>query len=269
MPWPDNPPYKSIDDLLSGLLALGSKEKPVACRGQADADILSLETSIDRLLDPKADYTAKLAEERDILDKFRIRAREYCGVLEARYLNGAHANDNITALAILQHYHAPTRLIDWSASPWVALYFAAIHHHDKDGAIWWFKQEAFETEVGKRWDNEYNMKRYPPKDEVNLNDTAFNSDGPAWITKLHYPIPFHRIEVQQGFFTVAGRLGFEHSGLIADVLKKGECGRIKIPYQWKQQILDRLRTMNIHSKSLDYPGADIVGIDLRRDLKNA
>jgi phosphoglycolate phosphatase len=31
--------------------------------------------------------------------------------------------------------------------------------------------------------------------------------------------------------------------------------------------LDRLRNMNIHSRSLDYPGADLVGIDLTRDLK--
>jgi hypothetical protein len=73
--------------------------------------------------------------------------------------------------------------------------------------------------------------------------------------------------VQQAFFTVAGRLGREHGELIADVLDKGKYGRVVVRASWKQAILDGLRNMNINSKSLDYPGADLVGISLTRELK--
>jgi len=269
MTWKDETGIEKVNDLFIRLLGLGVRE-PVACRGQADSSWL-LRTSLDRILDTNADYVARLAEERAVIEKFRVQAREYFGPLETNYLHGSHANDRISALTVLQHYRAPTRLLDWTASPWVALYFAAIDHHDKNGAIWWFNQgkEAFEDEVGRRWDK-YGLRRDPQRNnEVDLNDTAFNSDGPPWITKLHSRVPFHRIEVQQGFFTVAGHLGLEHGELIADVLGEGQYARVVVPASWKQEILDRLRIMNIHSKSLDYPGADLVGTDLTRDLKRA
>ena len=268
MTWKDEA-IDNVDALFTRLLDLYEKDKPVACRGQADKN-RDLKASLDRILDEKADYAARLAEESAVLEKFYVRAREFLGVNEAGRLDQLRRNDKISALPILQHYRAPTRMLDWTFSPWVALYFASIEHHDKDGAIWWFDQSAFEAEVGKRWENVYQMKLYPERNnEVNLNDTAFNTDGPLWITKVHCVIPFHRIEVHQGFFTVAGRLGFEHGALIVDVLDEGQYARVIVRASWKQETLDRLRNMNIHSKSLDYPGADLVGIELTRSLEQS
>jgi len=265
MTWKDET-IDNVDALFTRLLSLYEKDKLAACRGQADKN-WDLKTSLDRILDENADYAARIAEELAILDKFYVRAREFLGMNEAKHLDGLRLNNKISALTVLQHYRAPTRMLDWTLSPWIALYFAAIEHHDKDGAIWWFDQKAFEDEVGQRWAN-YGLKhdrRWPH--QVNLNDTAFNSDGPPWITKLHCTLPFHRIEVQQGFFTVGGRLGFEHGALIADVLGEGQYARIVVPALAKQQILDRLRNMGIHSRTLDYPGADLVGTDLTLELK--
>lgn len=273
MTWKNETDIKNVDDLFKYLFDMDKKDKKVACRGQADSS-WGLQASLDRILDPNADYAARLAEEMVVLEKFRILAREYVDSIEANYLR----SDKIEALTLLQHYHAPTRLLDWTHSPWVALYFAAIDHHDKDGAVWWFNEETFEDEVHPRW-KKYNMEQYRKpgtNGQINLNKTAFNTDGPLWITKLHCPVPFHRIEAQQGFFTVAGRLGFEHGELIADVFdhsrvvldkKKKHYARVIVPALWKQEILDRLRNMNIHSKSLDYPGADMVGFGIRNEYR--
>ncbi len=56
-----------------------------------------------------------------------------------------YAHNQITAkdhdwywLAVAQHYGLPTRLLDWTYSPDVALHFAtaSTSHYDKDGAVW-------------------------------------------------------------------------------------------------------------------------------------
>jgi hypothetical protein len=39
-------------------------------------------------------------------------------------------------LAVMQHYGAPTRLLDWSASPFVALWFAYENAPAEDAALW-------------------------------------------------------------------------------------------------------------------------------------
>ena len=276
MPWKDETD-KDVKALFTRVHDLGVTEK-VACRGVADRD-RPLITSLDRILDSKLDYRERLAEERAIIEKFKIRAKEYLSYIEERFLFYGK-QPSIAGLAVLQHYGAPTRLLDWTYSPWVALYFAAINHPERDGAVWWFNHESFEKEVGERWKKEiYDMDKYrkPPDNEVYLEATAFDPDGPPWITGHHYLIKFHRLEVQQGHFTVAGRLGEDHGERIADIFDnrltapliqiERQYSRIIIPAKWKQEVLNRLRIMNIHAKSLDYPGADHVGKSLTSELK--
>jgi hypothetical protein len=263
MNWQDKK-FNTVDELLQSLVIHAKPD--VAYRGQPDT-CCHLLSSLDRILSCDMAYEARLAEETAIIVKFCHLAEEFCDSIEKTYLQGPMPQDRIKALPILQHYGAPTRLLDWTRSPLVALYFASICEYDKDGTICWFNREAFYNEVGQRWKN-FGLKRHPEiNNEIDLNDTAFNTDGPPWITELNCIIPFHRIEVQQGFFTVAGRLGIDHSDLISEILDESKYGRIIIPASLKQKVLDRLRFMNIHSKSIDYPGADKVGTRLTQDLK--
>ncbi len=72
-----------------------------------------------------------LANENNLTFRFRNMAK-------ARYHN-CPSNDDISGwLFLMQHYRLPTRLLDWSESPIVALYFViADKKHDfEDGALW-------------------------------------------------------------------------------------------------------------------------------------
>ena len=128
MSWNDKADFNNINDLFKHLLDICEKHKLVAFRGQADKDWL-LQTSLDRILDSNVDYVIRLAEENALIEKFCVLAREYVDSLEGNYLYGRLVNlpnVKMSSLAVMQHYHAPTRLLDWTSSPWVALYFAAI-----------------------------------------------------------------------------------------------------------------------------------------------
>ncbi|MBX6364366.1 MAG: FRG domain-containing protein [Gemmatimonadetes bacterium] len=112
---------------LSGLLFEGSWSEalrrfraPYAFRGSSDARH-ELATSLSRM-GPGAREI-----EGDLLRNFR------------KYAHGRLAQDSIwNWLALAQHHGLPTRLLDWSFSPFVALHFATatMEAFDVDGAVW-------------------------------------------------------------------------------------------------------------------------------------
>lgn len=70
-------------------------------------------------------------EEREINLNARFR-------LMAKVRRGEVPNkdDPLGWLFLMQHYRLPTRLLDWSQSPLVALYFALEKPDDSDAAVW-------------------------------------------------------------------------------------------------------------------------------------
>jgi len=203
-----------------------------------------------------------------MIAQFRSLAKPYASETEKRYLHGSVW----TTLAFGRHAGLPTRLLDWTESPWVAAWFAC--HEQSDGAIWWFAQKPLEDVLHPRWDGWgvprratvlHCEERRDLIDAFGLNEraleeTAFDPHGSAWVTKIHYGYPSPRMEAQQGFITTCGRLRKTHNVAI-DELPESETiprGRIHIPATLKDEVLRVLRTMNIHAKSLEYPGVDIV-----------
>jgi FRG domain. len=80
--------------------------------------------------------------EREMFRDFKLRASAYIETMP---------KNDMEWLFIMQHYGMPTRLLDWSESYLIALYFSVISSPDTDGAVWviepWSLNKAFSTDM--------------------------------------------------------------------------------------------------------------------------
>lgn len=152
-------------------------------------------------------------------------------------------------LMLMQHYGVPTRLLDWSENPMIALYFglqSRLEHRDKDAAFWILKPTALNKNANI----------------VDQNDTRFipslNDDEPepyaieymktAPKTEL-LPIAViatrnnARIQAQSGVFTI-------HHFKDTPIEGVGDGSHVikyRIPSKSKELLADQLETLGLNS----------------------
>jgi len=91
-----------------------------AFRGHTD-EYWSLSPSIERI--SHLDHATLRTCERYLRREFRRRAHQYVTDLPPK-------DDHLEWLALMQHHGVPTRLINWTESPYVAAFFAAFDKPD-------------------------------------------------------------------------------------------------------------------------------------------
>jgi FRG domain-containing protein len=158
----------------------------------------------------------KLQCERRSIDQFRSAARFFASSGE----QGALIDDGV-ALMVLRHHGVPTRLLDWSASPYVAAYFAVSDHDGLDGEIWTFNEIDYEKKGKGQWTKwpEATIDGTGDDDKFVAAVTAFRvPDPPDWIIAAFYPTGFPRQNAQHGAYTMTARFGVNHADLIRALL---------------------------------------------------
>ena len=232
---------------------LGRHRSNVAYRGRASA-AEGLQTSLQRLGgDPEA-------LEEPLLRSFRRYARR----------GDVPYDSTWNWLALARHHGLPTRLLDWTYSPYVALHFAttALDRYHEDGVVWTLDyvrahellpaplQEGVRDEGANVFTAE--MIDRVARRRSELDHLAEDDD---FVLFLEPPSFDDRIVNQYALFSLmsSARASLDewcvqHSDLVR---------RIVIPAELKWEVRDKLDQANITERVL-FPGLDGLSRWLRR-----
>ena len=154
----------------------------------------------------------------------------------------------------MQHHGAPTRLLDWSASVYVAAYFAVISNLDVDGAIWIVHTHSLHQQMAAKYD--YTGL---PTTEAAIRSTFLQPNAPDVLMFAGRVNKSDRMISQQGFFSVCRNVMADHGQILADSLgeprEKELFRKVVVPAELKVPFARKLRSMNITANSL-FPGLD-------------
>jgi type I restriction enzyme M protein len=186
-------------------------------RGHSDASF-KLIPSVGR-----ASHTSRSRAkyEKSLFDIFSREARGYLPDLP---------DDKWERLALAQHHGLPTRLLDWTHNPLVALYFAVAAHPGVDGQV-------------------YSLRAIAKASEAVRGDSPFSITGPV---KYYPSIVTARIRAQEGLFVAC----IELERPLDESLRSGwKVERHLIPSERKEALLYELFRLGIHASSL-FPDVD-------------
>jgi FRG domain len=249
-------------------------------RGQRES-AWTLQASLDR--DVRVSYQSATGSgsyyldrdiENELLFRFQQQAHQFVRHLPL-------IEDKASWFALMQHSGAPTRLLDWTSSPYVALYFAEEErpakrkrtdgedNEDKEdgySAVWAIDLNWLETKK-----QEY-LKSIAPQDRTEFLSGLLDQSERPLIAKIDPPQANERMSAQQGFFL--WRLYektpfFDHiliSMMQGSMPERQVIRKLKVGEELRIEFLERLQHMNIHRGSL-FPGLDGFCKFLKTDLE--
>jgi hypothetical protein len=258
---------------------LGELQGTWCFRGQRDAKWF-LNTSLDRAVKREYvtptssgyDHLDREAEGRELLFRFQQQAHQYLPALPA-------TADLSSWFALMQHHGVPTRFLDWTKSPYVALYFAFEEEPPEGGcAIWavdldWLDAKALELlpEAPLLASDDYNARAEC------ANGLLSQTEKPV-ILRVDPVRLDARMVAQQGFFLcklfhqatfsviLMGMMSHPRAADEPTIPDHPVVRRLILKPELRIEFLKHLRAMNIHRASL-FPGLDGFGQSLRLDLE--
>jgi hypothetical protein len=259
---------KSWDDFLRWVSDL---EGRWYFRGQREAT-WDLHTSLDRAVERITQtphsfslmHLDRQGEMRPLLARFQQDAHNFLPHIPA-------PDDLGSWYALMQHYCAPTPLLDWTESPYVGAYFAveqkASEQKKNEGephsALW---------AVDADWLEEKKRELFKEKiSELSGSNELFKHSGPL-VVRINPSMSNPRLFAQQGIFLSKLIDGATFAQLLMTMMMHEELTdkpvirKLEIGSSLRIKFIKNLRAMNIHRASL-FPGLDGLGTLLKLDLE--
>ena len=229
-------------------------------RGHGNKQWPHLVTSLSRTLQKITSPVEQSKLEAEGISAFWRHGRSQLQASELIYFDRI-----LYGVTLMQHYGAPTRLLDWTLSPWVAAYFGVFDESqlDQDGVIWAFNQAHLLK-------NYYQQLDSRKSEYVKFEQFISSSQVEAWlkgaleqtrvITTFRYQYANPQMGAQQSLFTVCGSVLENHNIALKRVLRDDwDTLKIVIPVSMKAQLRRQLFLMNVNALSL-FPNINGVGL---------
>lgn len=200
-----------------------------------------------------------LLKEYDAIQYFQKRV----GSAEAsfRSLSRALSLDTYAEwLAAMQHYSAPTRLLDWTSSFYVALYFA-VEEPRVDGAVWILNAQTVREYTDKVISEKgYGVEQANAVFASCESYVEFGVGLAPIVEVVSNQFKTDRMIAQHSLFTLSYQLFFDHAYVGLPMLDRLPPVLIKIviPSESKRIIRQRLSKINLFADVL-FPGLDGIG----------
>ena len=235
-----------MSDLLADLLNRYSAGDLVWYRGQARSN-WRLEPSLAR--------KGGLDIERELLDEFR---RDAIPLLRRVELDGGPPSD-WDWMFLMQHYRVPTRLMDWTESPLVGLFFALddteVTESPGSAAVWAMRPQEVNRNARVIPRQPWSVPLCDHDDDAEMYTLKELERGNRNLAPLAVAATrrFDRIRAQGGVFTVIHKDATPLEQVVPDAFV-----RYLIPDSAKDKVRDELRRLAVTTVSV-FPDLEHLG----------
>lgn len=235
-------PIKSVEEFVADI----TKNTSMYFRGVSNRDY-KLTPSIGR--GKKISLEALINIERGMLKQFKLRA--------VPFLTHNPKND-WEWLMLGQHHGMPTRLLDWTSNPLVALFFACFGNEEFDGAI--FALPATPTLDFEKFPDPFSVKGnfmvIPPhiSPRVSAQASWFSANDNPLIPleeTIENPITKYIVPSKRKFAILSSltlRFGIGPSSLYPGL--DGLCQQIAIETDTFKKVSSRVETLNLFAETI-------------------
>jgi len=254
-----NDPIERWDQFINIIKKLSpSNEERWVFRGHQDGKQL-LTTSLDYAVNRFESLGLNRKEaENFLLREFKRHFHRYSQYIPSE-------DNKLEWLSLMQHHGAPTRLLDWTYSAYIALYFAIARANVNSECEVWAINQTYCWKIFKEKLNDCNEQLKKLLDANDKSEEVIKfvlNDFPSNI-KIVCPLnPFYlneRLTIQQGTFLIplGGDLSFEDNfkTSIGENSRYYKKIRIKCTERFLKQAFAELHRINVSAVNL-FPGID-------------
>ena len=255
-----------IDSMEILLDTLNSLPNHFIYRGHADAS-WPLTSSLERVIGSSWNEENAILSEERTLDVFKSKFHLYDKI-------NIVPDSKLAWLSLMQHYGAPTRLLDFTESPYAALYFSIEFYcpqSKKDFAVYALDYSAMmdksiaKIAASRPSFNETRASIYPKRDAIFDEVVDPGKYDIAWITE---PTMLNaRLDRQAGSFILSGNRGSRIRDILeSELYHDVAMYKYVFPAKLYQGVYALLRKMNLTSKTL-YGDLDGLARSLKMELQ--